>query len=268
MASENVSPDQRATRVWSRGSYRDIAPTFLSMAAHLVEVAGVDETDRVLDVACGTGNVAVTAARRGATVTGLDLVPEMLDHARDNATIATVDDIAWREGTATDLPFETDGFDVTLSCVGHMFAEPADAAARELVRVTKPGGTIAFTCWRPTSVVPTMGRILAEYLPPRDDAPEPPFMWGDPDVVRDRLGGGVSRVTFETGTVLTPALSPAHYWEKATSESGLFITALEQISDSDRPQLHAEMLDAVEPFFDDSRNAVPMDYRLAIAVVG
>lgn len=267
MSPETTSPEEQAKRVWSLGSYSDIAPNFLSMAAHLVETVDVSATDSVLDVGCGTGSVAITAARRGARVTGLDVTPTMLTEARKNAAIADVEDVVWREGTVTDLPFEDDAFDVTLSSVGHVFADPPDAAARELLRVTRPGSRLAFTSWTPTSVVPAMGRVLTEYLPPNPDAPEPPFLWGDADVVRDRMGDGVADLEFETGTVLTPVLSPAHYWEAAITQSGLFIVALENVDSENRPALREEMIETIEQYFDDGQNAVPMEYRLTMATV-
>lgn len=267
MSPEATSPEEQAKQVWTLGSYADIAPNFLSMAAHLIEAADISATDSVLDVGCGTGNVAITAARRDARVTGLDIVPAMLTEAQKNAAIADVEDIVWREGTATDLPFEDNAFDVTLSSVGHVFANPPDAAARELLRVTRSGGRIAFTSWTPSSVVPAMGKVLSDYLPPNPDAPEPPFLWGDPDVVRERFGDTVNDVEFETGTVLTPVLSPAHYWDAAITQSGLFIVALEEVNDTDRPALREEMIETIEQYFDDSRNAVSMEYRLTTATV-
>ena len=267
MVSETSSPAERAKHVWSLGSYSAVAPNFLGMAAHLVETAGVSATDTVLDVGCGTGNATITAARRGASVTGLDIVPTMLAEARKNATIADVESIDWREGTATDLPFDDETFDVTLSCLGHMFAEPPEVASQELLRVTQPGGRIAFTSWTPDGPVPAMGAVLSEYLPPNPDPSEPPFLWGDSDVVRERVGDGVEDLVFETGTVLTPVLSPAHYWEKARTESGMFIVALDTIDESDQPALREEMIETIEQFFDDSQNAVSMEYRLTTASV-
>lgn len=237
------------------------------MAAHLVESTDVNPNEAVLDIGCGTGNAAITAARRGSNVTGLDIVPAMLDEARENATIAGVETIDWRKGTATDLPFTDDTFDVTLSCLGHMFAEPPDVAGQELLRVTRPGGRIAFTSWTPGGPVPAIGAVLSDYLPPDFDASEPPFLWGDPDVVRERVGDGVEDLAFETGTVLTPVLSPAHYWEKARTESGMFIAALEAIDEADHPALRREMIETIEQFFDDSQNAVSMEYRLTKATV-
>lgn len=267
MTSETPSPDERAKRVWSLGSYSDIAPYFLGMAAHLVDSTGVDANDSVLDVGCGTGNVAITAARHGADTIGLDIVPAMLEQARQNATAASVGSIDWREESATDLPFDENTFDVTLSCLGHMFADPPDAAGRELLRVTRSGGRIGFTSWTPSSVVPAMGAVLANYLPPDLNAGEPPFLWGDIDVVGDRLGDAVETIEFETGTASTPVFSPSQYWEKATTESGMFMVALEAIDDADHSALREEMIETIEQFFDNSQNAIPMEYRLTKATV-
>ncbi len=262
-----MTSKEQVKRVWTIGSYPDIGPNFLPMAAHLVEAVDAGADQQVLDVACGTGNVAITAARRGAAVTGLDITPAMLDDARENAAIAAVDGIDWREGDATDLPFEDDAFDVTLSCVGHMFAVPPDAAAAELMRVTRPGGRVTFTSWTPSGVVPAMAKVLQGYLPPNPDAPEPPFLWGDPDVVRERLGAGVAELSFETGVVEQVALSPAHFWSGARDHSGLFIVALDDVAEDDRPALRTAMIDAIEGYFDDARNVVEMEYQLTVATV-
>lgn len=237
------------------------------MAVHLAEAAGISATDTVLDVGCGTGNVAITAACRGARVTGLDIVPEMLDEAKENATIAGVETIDWREGTAMDLPFDDDAFDITISCLGHVFAEPPDVAGQELLRVTRPGGRLAFTSWTPSSVVPAMGTVMTTYLSPNPDPQDPPFLWGDPNIVRERLDNGVETLAFETGTVLTPVLSSAHYWQKAITESGMFIVALEAIDEADHPTLCEEMIETIEQFFDDGQNAISMEYRLTTATI-
>lgn len=262
-----MSTDEEVRRVWTLGSYPDVGPTFLPMAADLVETVGVDPGDAVLDVACGTGNVAITAARRGADVTGLDITPAMLEAARENAALAGVTDVDWHEGDATDLPFADDAFDVTLSCVGHMFANPPEAAARELVRVTRSDGRLGFSSWTPTSVVPAMAKVMQSYLPPDPGSPEPPFMWGDPDVVRGRLGDGVADVSFTTGTVRHVAMSPAHIWEEVRNQSGMFIVALEAVDETDRAALDDEMVAAIEPFFEESENAMVMEYRLTTARV-
>lgn len=136
----------------------------------------------------------MTPARRGSRVTGLDITPALLEHAHENADIVEVDDIEWREGDATDLPFPAEAFDVTLSCVGHMFAVPPEAAAAELLCVSSPGGRIGFTSWTSERVVPAMAAVLQTYLPPDSDAPEPPYLWSD----RPPSGHGLA-TTFPTG---------------------------------------------------------------------
>lgn len=267
MAPDSTDPDERARRTWSLGSYSDIAPDLLPMAGHLVDAVDPRPDDAVLDVACGTGSVAITAARRGATVTGLDLVPGMLEEATANAEVADVERVDWQEGSATHLPFEDGTFDVTCSSVGHIFAVPADAAGRELVRVTRPGGRIAFTSWTPGGVVPAMGAVVNDYLPANPDDPDPPYLWGDPDVIEARLGDAVDDLAVQTGTIRVPVLSPRHYLEEAMTNSGLFIVALESVDETDVPALREELLAVIEEHFDESRNVVAMEYRLATMVV-
>lgn len=262
-----TTPAERARRVWSIGSYGTIATQFLPMAAHLVRVAGVGAGDRVLDVGCGTGNVAITAGRRGAEVTGLDVTPAMLEAARENATIVGLQNLDWQEGDAADLPVPDDAFDVTLSCVGHVFAEPPEAAARELLRVTRPGGRVAFTSWTPESVVPAVAAVVGEYHPPEPEPSPPPFAWGDPDVAAERLGDGVDDVASETGTVRYNVVSAEHYWTGATEESGLFIVALEAVDEADTPTLRRDAVETIGRYFDDGENAVSIEYRITTATV-
>src|ERR1035437_3566868 len=117
-------------------------------AARLVKRAAIHAGQRVLDVACGTGVVAITAARLGAHVTGLDLTPELLEHAPENSPIAAAE-IDWHEGDVERIPFADGSFDVVVSQFGHIFAPRADVAIAEMLRVLKSGGTIAFSTWPP-----------------------------------------------------------------------------------------------------------------------
>lgn len=258
---------QELRDAWTSGSYEEIAPNYLSMAGKLVERAAVDAGDAVLDIGCGTGSVALTAARRGARVTGIDVTPSMLDRAHENAAIAGVEDVEWYEGDAWDLPFEADTFDVTLSSLGHMYGDPPEETTRELLRVTRPGGRIGFTSWTPTGLFPFMAGVLTTYLSPEDlpEFSEPPFMWGDSDVVRARLGEHVEHLAFETTTALYPAFSPEHFWQGQTETSGTFVELLRAVDEDDRPPLDAEMVETIRPYFDDSRNAVELEYLLTTA---
>lgn len=262
-----LDAEEEVRAAWSSGSYSEMDQNYLGMAARLVEDAGVGANDDVLDVGCGTGNVAITAARRGADASGLDLTPTMLERARENAEIAGVDGIEWHEGNATDLPFGDDTFDVTLSALGHMYGDPPDAAARELLRVTRPGGRIGFTSWTPASLFPAMAGHVVAHLPSEahPEFTEPPFLWGDRDTVEERLGPAADDLDFEVGTVTYPALSPSHFWEEMVSHSGLFVTFLEAVDD--RSALREDVVEAIESYFEDDENAVGLEYLRTTATV-
>lgn len=253
--------------VWTNGTYETVASAYYSMAGRLVERTAVGSDDEVLDIGCGTGSVAITAARRGARVTGIDVAPAMLDHARTNANIADFGGIEWQEGNAVNLPFEADAFDVTLSSLGHMYGDPPEETTAELLRVTRPDGTIGFTSWTPTSLYPFMASILTTYLAPEDlpEFTEPPFAWGDSGVVRERLGGELGQLSFETGTVLFPALSPEHFWRETTETSGPIIELLDAVPAEKRPALDEEMVETIRPYFDEEQNGVELEYLLTTA---
>jgi len=178
-------------------------------AASLVEFAQVESGNRVLDVACGTGVVAVTAARAGAKVRGLDLSPVLLEEARRNAQLAGVD-AEFREGDVEALPYSDGEFDAVLSQFGHMFAPRPDVALKEMLRVLKPGGRIAFSTWPPELFVGGTFALVGRHMRPPPGVAPPP-LWGDPSVVRERLGDAVTDVEFDRREMLVPALSPSHY---------------------------------------------------------
>jgi SAM-dependent methyltransferase len=129
---------RRQREMWA--SFTPTAIFTTPVAGHLVRFAGIAAGENVLDVGTGTGVVAITAARAGAEVTGLDLTPELLDEARENARIAQMEQIVWSEGDAEALPYPDRSFDVVVSQFGHMFAPRPEAAVSEIHRVLKPGG--------------------------------------------------------------------------------------------------------------------------------
>jgi SAM-dependent methyltransferase len=219
---------------WSH--FSPLAAMTTPTAAKLVNFAGIKAGQRVLDVACGTGVVAVTCARRGARVTGLDLTPELLEAARENAKIAAVE-IDFHEGDAEQLPFPDATFDVVLSQFGHMFAPRPDVAIAGMLRVLKPGGTIAFSTWPPEQFIGRAFALTATYMPPPPPGAMPPPLWGDEKVVRERLGDRVRDITFDRGTMLTPALSPAHSRAVIERSAGPMIKLVEMLSKSDPAKL-------------------------------
>lgn len=177
-------------------------------ATRLVEFAPVQRGQKVLDVACGTGVVAVTAARAGARVKALDLSPVLLERARWNADTAGVE-IEFTEGDAEALPYPDASFDVVLSQYGHMFAPRPEVVVAEMLRVLRPGGYIAFSTWPPELFIGRMFNLVGQYLPPPPGV-APVSLWGDPTIVRERLGDRVADLSFEREAIYIPALSPQH----------------------------------------------------------
>jgi len=153
--------------VWSLGSYNEFAIFILPVSDHLVKLCNISSGDRVLDVGCGTGNTAITAKRmvQNIKVTGIDLTPELLTQAKEQAAIADVDDIEWREANVENLPFEDEIFDYVLSSFGHMFAPNPKVAIKEMIRVTKPGGYIAFSTWAFELVYGKLFKAMSKYMP-------------------------------------------------------------------------------------------------------
>ena len=178
-------------------------------AAHLVKHARVHAGQRVVDVGCGTGVVALTAARTGAQVCALDLSPVLIEHGKKHAALAGVA-IEFKEGDVEALPYEDASFDSVLSQFGHMFSPRPDVAIAEMLRVLKPGGTIAFSTWPPEHFVGQMFALVSKHVPPPPGAASPP-QWGDPNIVRQRLGEFVTDILFDRGIMNFPALSPQHY---------------------------------------------------------
>ena len=205
-------------------------------AAKLTELAGVRAGQRVLDVACGTGVVAVTCARRGARTTGLDLTPELLARARENAEIAQVD-VDFHLGDVEELPFEDAMFDVVVSQFGHMFAPRPDVAIGQMLRVLKPGGTIAFSTWPPELLIGRVFLLTASFMPkPPIEIPSP-TTWGDPSIIRERLGSKGRDLHFDRGTMWVPSLSPQHNRVNMEKTAGPVIKMVEALTHSDPAQL-------------------------------
>ncbi len=199
----------RQRAMWA--SFGPTATFTTPVAGHVVAFAGVARGERVLDVGTGTGVVALTAARAGAAVTGLDLTPELLVQARDNECIAGLDGIEWTEGDAESLPYPDASFDVVLSQFGHMFAPRPEVAAAEMRRVLKPGGRIVFATWPPEHLVGRIFAFVGRHSPPPPPGAAPPPQWGNPALIAERLGDRFEPPFFERGTMLFPALSLQHY---------------------------------------------------------
>jgi SAM-dependent methyltransferase len=230
-----------AFKVNARAGWAHFAPVQSNTtpaAAHLVRFAGIRPGVRVLDVGCGTGVAAVTAARLGAIVTGLDMTPDLLEVAQANARTAGVQ-VEWREGDAEALPFGDGTFDVVMSQFGHMFALRPELAVAGMLRVLKPGGTIAFSTWPPHLLIGRLFAVMASHLPPPPPGVAPPVLWGEPAVIRERLGAAVHDIRFDMGRMSAPALSPAHYRAFTEGTVGPVVKLVEALQKTDPAKLEA-----------------------------
>jgi SAM-dependent methyltransferase len=184
----------RHRAMWAMGDYpavaRDVIP---DLGATLVEATGVRAGDRVLDVAAGSGNAAIPAALAGADVIASDLTPELFDAGRAEAA-ARGASLEWQEADVESLPFADATFDVVLSSVGVMFAPHHQAAADEIVRVTRPGGRIGLASWTPEGFIGQMFAAMKPFMAPPPPGASPPPLWGDETHVRALLGDRVGDV--------------------------------------------------------------------------
>jgi SAM-dependent methyltransferase len=185
----------RATRTgWAVGDYPTMARRLMPVAEVVVAAAVIRPGDRVVDVATGTGNAALLAAKCGARTTGVDLEPALLTLARVRAADAGLQ-VEWRVGDAIRLPLPDNSAEVILSVFGVIYADDHDAAARELCRVCAASGRMVLAAWTPGSFLPVMGRVLGGYLPPPPTGGNPPSQWGDRELVGQLLETAGLRVT-------------------------------------------------------------------------
>jgi ubiquinone/menaquinone biosynthesis C-methylase UbiE len=169
--------------MWDAGNFAAVAEHILESGRVVVDRAGVEPGMDLLDVACGTGNATIPAAKAGARTTGLDFAPGLLAVARERAADAMVE-IDFVEGDAQDMPFDDASFDRVVSTFGHMFAPDHERTAAEMRRVLRPGGVIAFACWTPQGAIGRQFRTIAELVPPPPGA-RPPVLWGTEEHVNE-----------------------------------------------------------------------------------
>jgi ubiquinone/menaquinone biosynthesis C-methylase UbiE len=178
---------------WMAGDFGKIAMFATGEAEEFVKRTPIRPGMKVLDVACGTGNTAIPAARAGASVTGVDIATNLLEQARQRAAAENVR-ADFREGDAEELPFDDQQFDVVITMFGAMFAPRPERVAAELLRVCKPGGEIAMANWTPEGFVGKSFQVTAKMAPPPPGVPAP-VLWGTEQTVRERFGNGVSKLS-------------------------------------------------------------------------
>ena len=231
-------------KVWSSGDYNKIAALTVPVSEHLVDHVGVSPNERVLDVATGTGHVALAAARRSAESVGIDYVPGLLEIARRRAEAEDLV-VELAEADAEHLPYDDASFDVVMSAIGVMFAADHDAAGRELVRVTRPGGRIGIASWTPEGFVGGMLRTVGTHVSPPPGA-QPATRWGTEEVVAGLLGDGVTDVGSVTATVTQRFTDGAAFADLFLTYYGPTFAAASRLDDDGRAALRADLVALAE----------------------
>jgi SAM-dependent methyltransferase len=258
----------RHRAMWASGDYPSMVETFLlPLGPRLVEACEIGPGVRVLDVAAGTGNAAIPAAAAGAQVVASDLTPELFDAGRARAADEGVE-LEWAEADAEDLPFEDASFDVVISSIGVMFAPHHQAAADELVRVCRPGGTIGLLSWTPEGTIGGLFRTIGPFAPAPPPGAQPPPLWGGEDHLRELFGERVELDKLDRDVLEVTAFEqPTDFAEHFKQRYGPTIAAQ---ANARRNEREAEFEQALDNYFeeqnlgsaDDAR--FEMEYLLAV----
>ena len=230
-------------------------------APKLVQFAGVKNGMKLLDVACGTGVVALTAVRLGAEVEGVDLTPELINRAKENAEIMGLK-ANFIEGDAEFLPFKENQFDVILSQYGHMFAPRPAVVTTELARVLKPGGILAFSTWPVELFMGKFFKLIEQFSPPLPDGVESPVLWGDMSIIRSRLADHFEQIEFGRDAMYAPTMSPAHMLKLFEKNAGPLANLVKALSNDPEKlqELRSSALMLLEKFF--SNNFLKQDFLM------
>ena len=221
----------RHAAMWALGDYPAVAREIIpELGRVLVDACLVTAGQDVLDVAAGTGNASVPAARAGARVVACDLSPALLDAGRRLAEEAGVT-LDWQQGDAEALPFADASSDVVMSCVGVMFAPHHEAAADELVRVARPGATIGLASWTPGGFIGQMFAAMKPYAAPPPPGAQPPPLWGDENHARELLGDRVEDVKTERRSLTVHFAHPEDFRDFFKRTYGPTIVAYRGIAD-------------------------------------
>lgn len=269
-ASITVAPadpvTERVRATWTAGDFGRIAVGYASSAAEFIARLGLAQDDCVLDVACGTGNLAIPAARAGALTSGIDIAPNLIAQAIANARAEGLA-VRFEVGDAEALPYTDASFDTVVSMFGAMFAARPERAAAELLRVTKRGGRIAMANWTPAGFIGQMLRTIVAYVPPPPGSVSV-LQWGDETVVRERLAGAERiecvrrRITFDYPFSPAATVRLFRYWYGPT------VRAFDSLDAARREVLERELvaLWADHNHADGGATRVESEYLEVIAV--
>lgn len=266
-APDYAAIKQRQHATWSSGDFSVVAACIVYQAEQLCETADVQAGWRVLDVATGSGNAALAAARRGCEAVGVDYVPALLERGRIRAAAEHLS-VEFREGDAEDLPFPDASFDAVLSIYGAMFAPHHERAAAELARVCRRGGRVALASWTPDGFIGETFRLFSRYLPPTHGL-QPPVRWGDEAYIRALFGSTAASVTSYPRTAIFRFRSAEENVDFFKTYYGPTLRAFESLPVEKRASLYAEMV-ALAQRYDRNRGigpiAIAADYLETVIV--
>ena len=254
--------------MWASGDYPSMVETFLlPLGPKLVDACGIASGMRVLDVAAGTGNASIPAAKTGAEVTASDLTPELFDAGRRRAEAEGVA-LEWVEADAEQLPFEDESYDVVISSIGAMFAPRHRQVADELVRVCRPGGTVGMLNWTPEGMIGALFRTMGPFAPPPPPGAQAPPLWGSTEHMEELFGDRVTFRTLEREMLEITAFEHPHdYGEHFKGRYGPTIVAQTNARTNGR---EVEFNEAVDAFCDEWNLGTPnkarfeQEYLLAV----
>jgi len=267
MDTTAIKDTQKA--MWAAGDFPDVAKYILPASAETLNALHVTEGDRLLDIACGTGNLAIPAAQRGVQVTGLDITPELLEVARSRAADAEVK-IEFIEGDAEDLPFDDDSFPIISSVFGVIFAPRSAVVAGEMVRVCKPGGRFALTAWTPEGMNGKLFEVMGAHMPPPPPGIDPPIRWGNEDFVSSLFAESGAELSFGRHDVVFTADSVEEWVQYNERVLGPLLFAKQALEPEGKwDALRADLVAHYESFnkADDGTFIGPAEYLLAVGVL-
>ncbi len=251
---------ERQQWAWASGDYAVFGATLLIMSELLCEAVDLRPGQRVLDVATGSGNAALAAARRFGEVTGIDYVPTLLGRGRERAAAEGLR-VAFREGDAESIPFPDASFDVVLSTVGVMFAPDQQKAAGELLRVCRAGGKIGLANWTPDGFAGEMGSLFGSYLP-LSPGLKPPVLWGTEERLRELLESYAESFRIVRRSFVFRYRSVRHYLDVLQNDLGPTREAFLALDPPRREKLVDELVHLIDRFnrSGDETMVVPSDY--------